>query len=229
MGVIIDTWNVLHVTDGAPDAAAWLDIRGLADLIGRSRFRNEQVDLVCDGAPTPNGLLAAGGREEIEVIYSGAGREADAVIEEMIAAHTAPGRLTVVSSDRRLQRAARRRRAKHMSSPDFLHLLLRDASRYRERRRPDIGALIPLSDPEVDAWLEQFELSDDLKSLRSAPDTPPRPPVVGPPPKPKAATPDAGEAVEPPPRPDPLIEEALREWPDLRPEDLDMSRWLDGA
>ena len=230
MPLIVDTWNVLLATDGTPDAAAWLDIRGLVDLISRSRFRAETARLVCDGAPTAASASIPAGRRGIEILYSGAGREADALIEDLIDRDSAPGRLTVVSSDRRIRRAARRRRCRSLTSAAFLHTILGDAARPRQPHQSPLTTLIPLSDPEIDHWLARFELDDDLLALPAAPDPPAAAPASAgsrsaSAPAPRSEAPSSPPA--PPPPPDPLLLEALRAWPGLRLEDLDMSRWLE--
>jgi hypothetical protein len=82
--------------------------------------------------------------------------DADALLEELIARHSAPRKLTVVSSDRRLQRAARRRKARVMDSQAWYEELLRMV---RARNRAPVA---PLELPdnqgaqETEYWLRQF-------------------------------------------------------------------------
>ena len=83
--------------------------------------------------------------------------DADTLIEELIAADSAPRRLTVVSSDHRLQRAAHRRKAIAVDSDVWLAQLMRERE---ERRHAQPEAVLkpegPFSPGEVEFWLKQF-------------------------------------------------------------------------
>ncbi|HIQ20593.1 MAG TPA: hypothetical protein EYH34_05055 [Planctomycetes bacterium] len=87
---------------------------------------------------------------------SGCGAAGD-LIEELIRPDTAPRRLTVVSSDHRLQRAARRRRARAADSDVWLRQLVADE---RQRATGEPAGLDkpegPPSDTEVAGWLAVF-------------------------------------------------------------------------
>jgi hypothetical protein len=75
----------------------------------------------------------------MHVAFSGPDREADDLIEAQIAASTAPRLLTVVSSDRRIKAAARKRGCKVLTSSAFLERLVLDAQRPNRPapKRPD--------------------------------------------------------------------------------------------
>lgn len=91
----------------------------------------------------------------IRVLYAVKEEDADSLIEQLIAQDSAPRQLLVVSSDRRLQRAARRRRAKSMGSEEWYDQLL---ARRRQTPRTETPAKPKeeLSDAEVDYWLREF-------------------------------------------------------------------------
>jgi hypothetical protein len=57
------------------------------------------------------------------VLFANPGGDADVVIQEWLARHSSPKRVTLVSSDRVLQRAARSCRAKFVGSEEFLQEL----------------------------------------------------------------------------------------------------------
>ena len=102
------------------------------------------------------------------VIYAIEDDDADTRIELLIAADSAPRSLTVVSTDRRIRRAAERRRASTILSDDFLDYLdtLRRPVHSRVTSREndfESNRLEPLSTEEVDAWAREFgEFDDDL-------------------------------------------------------------------
>lgn len=190
MRVIVDAWNVLHVTGVLPPGLAGLDLTGLARLMSRSRWISAHPVLVCDGAPQE----AHGIPRAIRVLWSGPRAEADDLIEHHIDQTSAPKALTVVSSDRRLHKAARRRGCKVLSSEDFLRTILEDLS----------GASSPTTEfkdhpgGSPQAWQRTFGLdADDLVDLEAdvaqadlpgqcradeAPQPPPDPPPAEPPP-----------------------------------------------
>jgi hypothetical protein len=225
--LLIDAYNALHVTGVLPPDLAGPDVRGLADLVARSRWRAAGAVLVCDG-PGPGGpkRLTPIEGAAIEIRYAGAGRDADSLIELLLERHTAPRRVTVVSSDNRLKAAAKRRKARWMPSEAFLSRLASDARR-PDRRGPDprraAEQAVPLDPGSVANWIRAFGLSpaDLERKSRESPrvrKTRPSPPAPAPVPPPPAGDDEAS-----------LLREAMREWPGrIDPDDLDMRRWLDG-
>lgn len=86
--------------------------------------------------------------------------DADTLLEQLIARHTAPKQLTVISSDHRVQRAARRRRAKFIDSEDWYAALCRRLrNRSREGRQVAPDTREPLDAADVEDWLRTFGLS----------------------------------------------------------------------
>jgi len=120
------------------------------------------VTVVCDGRPKPHSP-DPDTIDGVGLVFSGSSRSADDVIIELIEKNSAPRRLTVVSSDRAIRKAARRRRARDVSSEDFLKRL---ASAIRSGKntgtaspgKPDSGAL---PDEQVDRWLDWFGIDPE--------------------------------------------------------------------
>jgi hypothetical protein len=163
MPFIIDAYNVLHVVGVLPPDLAGIEIDDLVRLIERSRFAQEKVQLVCDGSPAMRSGQVSRGR--ISVRHSGAGRTADSVIIAAIKASTAPRRLTVVSSDREIRRAARKRRCTVMTSEAFLKRLEADVARANSvsdapSRATSSRARARLAPREVDRWKAAFGVTD---------------------------------------------------------------------
>ena len=76
-----------------------------------------RTTVVFDAREAPPGPAAdAGDHRGLTVRFAARDDDADTLIEELIRADSAPRRLTVVSSDHRLQRAAHRRRARAVDS-----------------------------------------------------------------------------------------------------------------
>lgn len=91
----------------------------------------------------------------VEIFFAGLGSDTDTIIEDKIRANTGPRGLTVVSSDNRLRKAARARRAISVKSEDFWLGLVKELGRKRRVDEPG-GKLDGLSDGETDQWLDFF-------------------------------------------------------------------------
>ncbi|MGA2064717.1 MAG: NYN domain-containing protein [Thermoguttaceae bacterium] len=165
MPLLIDGYNVLNVVGilGGGQGPGGLERARLALL----NFLAESLDppevsrttVVFDAREAPRGLPRQTLHRGITVRFAPADQEADTVIEELIRADSAPRRLTVVSSDRAIQRAARRRRARAVASDAWYAEVVR---RRRERHQasadaPDRPAL-PLLQEDVEYWVRQFGL-----------------------------------------------------------------------
>ncbi len=159
MPVLVDTYNVLQTVGVLPPALAGVDTAGLAALILKSRYRAEDVRLICDGTRPdnqPRGRVSGG----LSVHYAGPGNSADDLIAEIVRTSTDPRRLTVVSSDGAVIRHAKTRKCKTVSSVDFLETLARDNE--VQTIRPGSQAPAhergpgPLSEKQVNSWMKQF-------------------------------------------------------------------------
>jgi len=228
--LVVDAFNVLHTTGVLPPDLAGLELADLVELIERSRYAGLAVTLVCDGVRPGAGHAGPGATRigEARAIYVGGGREADAEIERLLATSSHARRMLVVSSDRRLRRAARRVGAKWIRSSTFLGQLVSDHGRRRREPIPKWVHEIPLGPEAVERWLAEFGLPSDwgprvepppgedarAESMRSE----------GPQRAERDASPESTEA-----RPPILLDEATRaliEEHGIDPDELDMRRWV---
>ena len=155
--IIIDGHNLLHtILKIEEDSHAISDIE-LCYVIGRylNRIRGSG-EIVFDGRG-PRDKSAFESVDGVEVSFSGIKNDTDTVIEEKVRTNTAPKRLTIVSSDRRLRRAARSRKAKSVKSEDFWIQVQKQLSRKRPPKEP-VGKRAGLSDSETKQWLKFFGL-----------------------------------------------------------------------
>ena len=95
--------------------------------------------VVFDAANPPPGVTDRYDIEGILVRFSVGYPEADDLLEELIAAHSAPKQLCVVSSDHRVQAAARRRAATTFESQPWLDDLLDDHIGMAPQKRDRAG------------------------------------------------------------------------------------------
>jgi hypothetical protein len=116
-----------------------------------------RATIVFDAADAPPGLPRIVDLHGMTVRYATEYVDADTLIEELILAEPAPRSLLVVSSDHRIQRAARRRRASSIDSDRWYGELCRRRHARLHNRRPRADKPAgPLSDAEVAYWLRQF-------------------------------------------------------------------------
>ncbi|MFZ2146217.1 MAG: NYN domain-containing protein [Sedimentisphaerales bacterium] len=157
MMFIIDGHNLLYsIHKEGPDSGPISDV-GLCRIIGRYlKLTGQKGAIIFDGT----GPRDKGGFDNIsnlEVFFVGLDTDADTVIENKIGANTAPRRLTVVSSDRRLRKAARAKKAISVKSEVFWN----DIQKQLSRKRPEKEPLVKqqgLTDSETTQWLEFFGL-----------------------------------------------------------------------
>jgi predicted RNA-binding protein with PIN domain len=180
--LLIDGYNLLFASSvfaspaGPPTLQRTRDalLRFLADSLD-PKLRGRAV-VVFDATQAPPGLPHELSFSGMQVLFSRGGQDADALIEDLIAAERAPRELLVVSSDHRVQRAARQRGAKYVDSDQWLREL-------ESRPQPIEGSTGTSRDPpqnsaELQRWLEEF---GDVDSRRLEPSDPPPPPASLPP------------------------------------------------
>ena len=211
MKVIVDTMNALHKTGVLPPDLAGMDVPGLVQALSRGRWARNQVLLVCDGNSPPGGHVPHSGG--IRTIYSGPRCEADDVIEELIQRSDAPTRLLVVSEDRRILKAARRRRCHTMTSAAFLRTIIHDHDRSSAKRPRSDSGTIPdrISRKAAHEWRDAFGINEEdiaeFTELAKPPQKPkPKPDTTSTPiPSPKPQRPRSGDEL-----PEEVIREAMR-------------------
>jgi predicted RNA-binding protein with PIN domain len=163
MSLIIDGYNLLHVSGtlgrgrgpGALERARLALLNLLAESLAPEDVPNTTI--VFDARHAPPDVPHVLEHRGLAVRFAHKYEEADELIEELIRGDSAPKRLTVVSSDHRLQTAARRRRAKAVDSESWWETLLRAR---RERRKEQLAKGKPegeISPSEVEYWLHEFE------------------------------------------------------------------------
>jgi predicted RNA-binding protein with PIN domain len=166
MALIIDGYNLLHATGlgGTGPGPRGLERSRLALL----NFLAESIDpadlagttVVFDARHAPRGLPHTLQHRGLTVRFAAGYESADELIEELIRADTSPRRLTVVSGDHRLHRAARRRRVKAVDSDVWYDEM--------EKRR----AAMPMEEApakpvhpaasELESWLRLFDDEPDV-------------------------------------------------------------------
>ncbi|MHC4086582.1 MAG: NYN domain-containing protein [Planctomycetota bacterium] len=153
--IIIDGHNLLHSIVKLSDEDESINDVKLCWIISRYlRAIRKQGEIIFDGTG-PRDKSQFDNIANLEVLFAGLGSDADTVIENMIKANTAPKRLSIVSSDRRLREAARTRRATAVKSEVFWDNLQKQLKRKKPVKEPE-AKRAGLSESETRQWLEFF-------------------------------------------------------------------------
>lgn len=177
MALLIDGYNLLHVTGlsgkgegpGSFQRSREALLRFLAASLDAEQRKATTV--VFDAADAPPGLPGTVAHEDMTVRYARDYPDADALIEELIARDSAPRKLVVVSSDHRIQRAAKRRRSRTVDSDVWYA----DLWQRRVQSRSAAHELVPekpigeLSPAEIAYWVSEFSANETNKKSLATP------------------------------------------------------------
>jgi hypothetical protein len=167
MSLLIDGYNLLHAAgitgQGQGPGHFERSRRALLNFLAESIDPKELAAtvVVFDAAEAPPGLPKEFTYRGISVRFAPRHSDADELIEQLIQADHSPRKLTVVSSDHRLQRAAHRRRAKAVDSDVWYAATLRERRERRERpgKSPEEPLKpVPASARDVEYWLREFDV-----------------------------------------------------------------------
>jgi len=157
---IIDGNNLLWAVDGTREGPSEITDVGLCRAVGGYLEQIGQAGEVIFDGTGPRDKSEFDNIDGVEVLFAGFGTDTDTVIEGKIDANTAPRSLTVVSSDRRLRKAARARRANSVKSEAFWAELQRELGKKKRIAREPNGKKHGLSDGETEQWLEFFGIEE---------------------------------------------------------------------
>jgi uncharacterized protein len=163
MPLLIDGYNLLHVSGVFGRGTALTELHRSREALlaflaaALAPAERATTTIVFDAAGAPPGLPQSYAYEGIRVEFARDPGNADELLERLIAAHDAPRKLVVVSGDHRVQRAARRRRAKAIDSERWWAELC--AERHRQGTELSAAPQKPTASPntfEVEYWVNQF-------------------------------------------------------------------------
>jgi predicted RNA-binding protein with PIN domain len=172
---LIDGYNVMHVA-GAIDSKMtrerfrkarrrFLDY--LASTLGDLAA---ETTIVLDANKPPADFPVESNYRGITVVFALADASADARIERILAKHSTPKTLTVVSNDREVRQSATRRKARALKADEFLDRLPTLAYQRRPAMNvPDpeaVRAAPALDDAERAYWEEVFGATDEEPAPR---------------------------------------------------------------
>ncbi|MBS0207350.1 MAG: NYN domain-containing protein [Planctomycetes bacterium] len=162
MALLIDGYNLIYGAGivgrgfgpGGLERSRMALLNSLASALSDAECRITTV--VFDASQAPPGLPDRLQHRGIEIRFARDYASADELLEELIQADTSPRRLTVVSSDHRVQRAAKRRRAIAVDADVWFGQLLSQLPHPREEQSSSKPSQPHVSASEVEYWLREF-------------------------------------------------------------------------
>jgi predicted RNA-binding protein with PIN domain len=152
---IIDGYNLLWSVHKVAIHSEEMTEARLCRLIGRYlRIIADDGKIVFDGIGPPD-KTAFSNTAGVEVIFTGTGTDADSFIEAKISSDSAPKRLIVVSSDRRIRNAAKIRKATSVKSEQFWHDVL-NVLRKKDKVQEPVEKRQGLDQAQTGQWLKYF-------------------------------------------------------------------------
>ena len=154
MPLLIDGYNLLRFIQ-RDETFASLDEAGLVRILSEYLDRiRDRAQIIFDGTG-PRDKSALGGFRNLEVFFSGKDIEADEIIEQKIEDNSAPRSLIVVSSDRQLVSASRKRKAVSAGAELFWLTVIKMLERERPIPEPKEKRQ-GITDAETDQWMNYF-------------------------------------------------------------------------
>lgn len=169
--LMIDGYNLMHAAGMARPSYGPGDLERCRNRLLRflksvlTPTDRRRTTIVFDAWEPPPGRQSVVTVADMTVRFADAPGEADAVIEQLIAAHSAPKQLTVVSGDRRLQQAASRRKARYVDSETWYAQWEGHVPPLDDEPLPPVSPKRggELSPEEIDYWMSVF---DDVDAPR---------------------------------------------------------------
>ena len=157
MPILVDGYNLLRSVEKLTETDTVTDISLCRLISNYLRCIGELGEIIFDGTG-PRDKAGFSNMPNLAVAFSGARHDADTIIEFCIAENSAPKRLLVVSTDRRLRNAAHKRKAMAVDSEFFWAEMTRCLARISKRKKTaePLEKLQGISIAETEFWLKVF-------------------------------------------------------------------------
>jgi len=157
MPFLVDGYNLLRAMQKLDEQYDAVDEAGLCRILSEYIKRKQSFgQVVFDGLGPPD-KSDLSGFGNIEVYFSGQELEADDIIEDKILANTAPKRLIVISTDRRIRAAAGQRKAVSVRSELFFDDVVKTLDRKTITPEPQ-EKRGGLTEAEAQEWIDFFDM-----------------------------------------------------------------------
>ena len=157
MPFLIDGYNLLRAIQKLDEQFDVLDEAGLCRILSEYlKRKRSHAQVIFDGLGPPD-KSDLSGFGKVEVYFSGQELEADDVIEDKILSNTAPKRLVVISTDRRIRAAAGKRKAISVRSELFFDEMEKTLERKIATPEPH-EKRGGLTEAEAQQWIDFFDI-----------------------------------------------------------------------
>jgi predicted RNA-binding protein with PIN domain len=154
---IIDGHNLLHAIPKVDESTTLISDLQLCRIIDYYlRQSGNKGEIIFDGIGPPD-KSGFDSTSRLEISFAGLDTDTDTVIEDKIRVNSAPKRLVIVSSDRRIRKAARARKATSIKSEQFWYNINKQLNRKTRKKEPG-EKRHGLTESETKQWLEFFGL-----------------------------------------------------------------------
>lgn len=158
--IIIDGHNLLWAVHKLDPESEPIDDLWLCKLLDRYLRQSDlKGHIVFDGTgpPDKSGFEVI---QRLDIFYAGMSTDADAVIEDKIYSDSDPRNLTVVSSDRRIRDAARRKKATSLKCDVFWKDVMRHLKQRHKPVEPDYKRR-GMTEGEANQWMRFFGFDEE--------------------------------------------------------------------
>jgi hypothetical protein len=154
--LIIDGYNLLHSVQGLLDQPTdFTDIQ-LCRMLNEYIYRTKKKGSIIFDGIGPKIKDAFNNLINMDVVFSGTSREADDVIEKLILESSAPKNLIVVSSDRRIKKAAEKRKSTAVDCVEFWTEVIKQLEKKKKTSAEPQAKFVGISEAETEYWLREF-------------------------------------------------------------------------
>ena len=165
MRYLIDGHNLVFAMKNSGDQLEGVPVQHTAQLLCKvlqeyMHRRRERAVIYFDGTG-PHDRRFYNNFTNIDVYFSGLEYEADDFIVGDVEADSGPKSLVVVSTDRKVRDAAKRRNATVIESHEFWCDMVEEINKPRRKTIEPGAKRKGISPSEVDGWMEVFGFGDD--------------------------------------------------------------------
>jgi predicted RNA-binding protein with PIN domain len=155
MFLIVDGYNLLRLAEKVETWESITDVVMCRMVSQYLRTIGATGLVVFDGIGPPD-KQPFENFSNMEVIFSGRNADADSIILRKISVDSAPKGLVVVSSDREIQAAAKKRKAVPMKSQVFFGQMAEELGKKRKPPQEPPQKRTGISEGETEEWLKTF-------------------------------------------------------------------------
>ena len=159
MSVLIDGYNLLRLIQSYEEYHQFTDVEMVVAVSDYLFKIHRRGTIIFDGTG-PRDKSELQSYRNVDVVFSGLNKEADDLIEEIIWSNTAPKKLLVVSTDRRIRNAAKKRKTLSVRSDFFWELVCHELEKPEGPPPEPNEKKHGITEAETRVWMRWFGLGE---------------------------------------------------------------------